>query len=668
MAYTNITSSLISNGYWSITRMDPTIYFRSADRSSYGFVFSAYGGTTYLASNNRLVDNSCATAKIEFDWGSNYHDGINLKINYISNGESNYDYGVFSKSGMTIATGTTGGSSVYKSCYGESSTDVKTLYYYIPNDGNDGTIYINYRKDGSTSSFLDALYLDISAEYVDIAYYQVGYALRYYGFAQNTSPNWLITGTNRRLLISGFPSLSSGIQSGVTGNYVWYYTSGQTSTPPAVDVVQLTVGGLGYRSSTTMANLRWSSASTASGIRFSPVTTTANTQYRQDVYLKEPHIACQAEYNGGDGVYGGALFVAKVGSTVVASAYTGSAGVSFLFSSGYTANTTVEASREGSNASIYTSDVNQSAITLTYTFSEQNINTDFSSNGKLARAEGIRKMFCDSSWGTEDSIVDAQLVTRSDANGENPPIYIEEETNGYHQIKYSNILYLQNTPAYHGYSGRGVLWSGNTASYTGQTSPTANTTYSVNGKSVDDLDNTTEMSGSYTFNGQVKFTTGIIKDTRTSDWSMYKTGSVTISIPQTFYMYVNVPQGNDYVQDVSNCELDAEIWVVSASSETEALSKSYVTRAFTDASDLADMMLDGLDGDPQTGGTISFTPTSTTLQFNALANRKYYLVVASTANVNFYLNTEGAGGVEEFTFRMNVSNGDYGEFPITLPS
>lgn len=673
MAYTNITSNLITDGYWRVARTDPTIYFRSADRSPYGFVFSAHGGTTYLVSNNRGVNTSCATAKIEFDWGANYYDGINLKINYISNGENNYDYGIFSKSGMTIASGTTAGTSVYKTCKGESSTDVKTLYYYIPNDGNDGTIYINYYKDVSTHSYLDRLYLDISAEYVSSGggsdpYYQVGYALRYYGFAQNTSPSWLITGNNRRLLINGFPSLSSGIQSGTSGNYVWYYTSGQSSTPPAVDVVQLTVGGLGYRNSTTMANLRWSSASTASGIRFSPATTTADTKYRQDVYLKEPHVVCQAEYNGGDGVYAGALFVAKVGSIVVASAYTGSAGASFLFSSGYTANTTVEASREGSNASIYTNNVNQSTITLTYPFSEQYVNTDFSSNGKLARAEGIRKMFCDSSWNTENSIVNAQLVTAIDADCDNPPVYIEDETNINHQIKYSNIIYLQETPDYQGYSGRGVLWSGNTASYTGQTSPTANTTYSVNGKSVDDLDNTEEMSGVYTFNGDVTYTTGIIKDTRTSDWSMYKTGSVTISLPQTFDMYVNVPQGYEYVQEVTSCDLDAEIWVVSASSETEALSKSYVARALTNASDASDMMLDGLDEDPQAGGAITFTPASTTLQFNALAGKKYYLIVKATADVNFSLRTgSNASVTKQFTFRLNVLNpGD--EYSITLPS
>jgi hypothetical protein len=133
-------------------------------------------------------------------------------------------------------------------------------------------------------------------------------------------------------------------------------------------------------------------------------------------------------------------------------------------------------------------------------------------------------------------------------------------------------------------------------------------------------------------------------------------------------MYVRVTQGYEYVQDANDCELDAEIWVVSASSETEALSKSYVARVTTDASDLADMMLDGLDEDPQAGGAVSFTPASTTLQFNALAGRKYYLVMTSTADVRFSLRTGSSANVtRQFIFLMNVLNpGD--EYPITLPS
>ena len=660
-----ITTSL---GQGNTAIVDACEFSLSNNGNAYYFTYS---GSTALVNNNKGVGNSAAVSRINIKVPVNKI--ANVRIDFTQSSELGYDFGLVGTPGVALSVSTTVDSNVKLNTKNMSAGTVTISGITSGAAVCQTFIDLKFKKDGSVDTGLDSIFFKVFVEVISSGggsdpYYQVGYALRYYGFAQNTSPNWLITGTNRRLLISGFPSLSSGIQSGVTGNYVWYYTSGQTSTPPAVDVVQMTVGGLGYRNSTTMANLRWSSASTAAGIRFSPATTTADTKYRQDVYLKEPYVSCQAEYNGGDGVYGGALFVAKVGSTVVASAYTGSAGVSFLFSSGYTANTTVEASREGSNASIYTNDVNKSAITLTYTFSEQYVNTDFSSNYKLARAEGIRKMFCDSSWGTEDSIVDAQLVTRGDANGENPPIYIEEETNVYHQIKYSNILYLHDTPAYQGYSGRGVLWSGNTVSYTGQTSPTANTTYSVNGKSVDDMENTTEMSGTYQFNGQVTYTTGIIKDTRTSDWSMYKTGSVTISLPQTFDMYVSVTQGYEYVQDANDCELDAEIWVVSASSETEALSKSYVARAFTDASDLADMMLDGLDEDPQAGGAVSFTPASTTLQFNALAGRKYYLVMTSTADVSFSLRTGSSANVtRQFIFLMNVLNpGD--EYPITLPS
>lgn len=351
MAYTNITVRLLQSGSWRVSRMDPTVYLTNPDdRSSYGFVLSAYGGTTYLASSNRGINNSCATAKISFDFGANYYAGINLKIDYISNGENNWDYGVFSKSGMTIATGTTGGSSVYKSCKGESSTSVKTLYYYIPNNGNDGSIYINYIKDGSGHEGLDRLYLDISAEYYNPKYWFIGHKFEFKGYQSATDGAYTLGSSVGRYITSGWPGLDSGVRSATTGNYISYWSSGLTSDAPCGDdkSFELKVSAYGHMSANTQEKATVVTGTTATSVRKNPTGSDIafSTVYVQQLLWKFGY------WDGammGDYRFSHVNFELKEGTKTV-TAKTGNAGMAFVYSSAFTdstSNKTVTVSRPG---------------------------------------------------------------------------------------------------------------------------------------------------------------------------------------------------------------------------------------------------------------------------------------------------------------------------------
>lgn len=116
----------------------------------YGFIENSSG---YYASNNKGIHNSFAYCRVRFI----VHNQTDLSISYINSGESNYDYGLFSNLDTDlIADVNNTSTNVYKSCYGQSSTDVKTLIYNQVPVG-EHYITIKFRKDGSSSSGNDSL-------------------------------------------------------------------------------------------------------------------------------------------------------------------------------------------------------------------------------------------------------------------------------------------------------------------------------------------------------------------------------------------------------------------------------------------------------------------------------------------------------------------------------
>lgn len=293
MAYHDITDFIIQYGpstQYQYLAGDPVIEIWDSDRSGYGFVQSAYNGTTYIASSNRGLGSTVATMKLTIVFAdsriSNYTStasGINLRITYISNGEDNYDYALFSKSGLTDFSTSIehGNSDVYKSAYGESSDEEQTLYYYIPNNGDQTNIFINYRKDGIADYGLDRLYMRIAFETTEdhSGYYFIGEKYRFHGYkTKYPLPNITVQDPDDYDLrpasadcyvhiTSGWPALDSGIQSGITNDglslYVW--SSGYTTGVPTNVVME--VGARGHISATTIECPDFVSGTTAWSVR-----------------------------------------------------------------------------------------------------------------------------------------------------------------------------------------------------------------------------------------------------------------------------------------------------------------------------------------------------------------------------------------------------------------
>lgn len=128
----------------------------SVEGATYGFSINNSG---YYESANKGVGNSAAVCKIVFcDRGSSV-----LHIDYINSGESSYDYGAFSNIDTALSTSYTADASalIFKSCKGESSTDVKYVEY-PSQDTDEHFIYVKYRKDSSTNSGNDSLQFKVS--------------------------------------------------------------------------------------------------------------------------------------------------------------------------------------------------------------------------------------------------------------------------------------------------------------------------------------------------------------------------------------------------------------------------------------------------------------------------------------------------------------------------
>lgn len=129
--------------------------------ASYGFTLNS--STGYYTSTNNGVGSSASVARVSFDLESN----VLVTIQYINQGESQADYGMFGKIDTTVSTtGNTYTNSsaspddpqnYYYMCAAasDSSTSTKTLTYEIPMGQH--YIDIKYAKDQASDSGLDSL-------------------------------------------------------------------------------------------------------------------------------------------------------------------------------------------------------------------------------------------------------------------------------------------------------------------------------------------------------------------------------------------------------------------------------------------------------------------------------------------------------------------------------
>ena len=133
------------------TSLIPTISYSFPD--SYKFVYNSSSG--YYVSNNKGHDNTFAYAKVTIDSEVSY----NLQVQFISYGESNYDYEVISNLDVELSHSNKVDTSGVKSSK-TSSSAVKTLDYGTVSPGTH-FITLKYRKDSSQSINYDTLQFKI---------------------------------------------------------------------------------------------------------------------------------------------------------------------------------------------------------------------------------------------------------------------------------------------------------------------------------------------------------------------------------------------------------------------------------------------------------------------------------------------------------------------------
>lgn len=128
--------------------------------ADYNFVLNA---DEYYESTNQKIQSSYSLCKVTF----NIDTETEIAINYINSGESSYDYGIFSQLDKTLSLsnsddGSSGSTNVKMNCKGDSSLEVRTITYVVPE--GEHFIYIKYRKDGSADSGNDSLQFKIIDE------------------------------------------------------------------------------------------------------------------------------------------------------------------------------------------------------------------------------------------------------------------------------------------------------------------------------------------------------------------------------------------------------------------------------------------------------------------------------------------------------------------------
>ena len=132
--------------------------------TNYGYGFNV-NSNGYLESQNKGVASSYAMLKITFNALTAYGDSSpSFTIRYISNGENNFDYAIFSNLDSTLSKSNTADSTYYKRTYGETSPYERSVTYSNISNGYH-SIYVKYRKDGSANVGNDTLQLMFESDY-----------------------------------------------------------------------------------------------------------------------------------------------------------------------------------------------------------------------------------------------------------------------------------------------------------------------------------------------------------------------------------------------------------------------------------------------------------------------------------------------------------------------
>ena len=116
--------------------------------ADYGFYYDTTNN--FWVSGNKGKDSTAALCNVRIENPT----GRNVIFEYICNGESNYDYGLFSNVNKSLTTSSSNSSTnVFYNCYGTSSTALRTLNYGPVS----GTIQVKYRKDSSYADGYDTI-------------------------------------------------------------------------------------------------------------------------------------------------------------------------------------------------------------------------------------------------------------------------------------------------------------------------------------------------------------------------------------------------------------------------------------------------------------------------------------------------------------------------------
>lgn len=165
--------------------------------TNYGFELNEETG--YYESNNKSKGNTYSLCKVTFTVPYT----MNVIWDVISNGESNYDFGIFSKIGKTLdfsASEDTDTSIVYQSYKGKASAEVVQLTYENVEAG-EYFITVKYKKDSSGDNGYDSLQFKLNDEVKGVEY-EPSYTYE--------SKNEIIVDDNNNLTIEGKNILKEG--------------------------------------------------------------------------------------------------------------------------------------------------------------------------------------------------------------------------------------------------------------------------------------------------------------------------------------------------------------------------------------------------------------------------------------------------------------------------
>lgn len=361
MAFTDITSTIISTSTGATISGAGSIKLQNNICSPYGFAISAYQGT-YLASDNLNIHSSCASMRLTFTKTGT--TGVNIKLRYMVQSEKNYDYGMFGRSGVTLTSGATySDGTIYSHTRTYEYTTPQTLDYYLPSSSN---IDILYKKNGSTHTGWDRLFVAVMAEAASggggsggDTYFWAG-AKIYLRGGKNIYSNQYDFSTSQRINSVANDNYlleyagKTKFETITSGSLVVYWTSGTTDTDLGTNGSDITVGttfgGVTGHGENTLSIAKWriytgtTAASVmkayATALSTAPVQLCRLTQNKYTVYVK-------TSSTGRPKAYYNITFPSTVGNVTY---MTGKLGYVTLVTSAVSNNSlTVSAFRNGSD-------------------------------------------------------------------------------------------------------------------------------------------------------------------------------------------------------------------------------------------------------------------------------------------------------------------------------